>query len=113
MFEAGQIIDKEQHIMFANWKAMNPCNLYSVPVGDGMYRLEETIISELDISVSIKRAERDLILANTDKYMISDFPICEEERQKMISYRQYLRDVPQSKDFPNIEIKKFEQFEII
>lgn len=52
------------------------------------------------------RQERDWLLAETDKYMLPDFPISEEERNKYKQYRQYLRDLPQDKDFPNIIIKK-------
>ena len=38
------------------------------------------------------RAVRNQYLADTDKYMIIDFPISEEEREEYKAYRQYLRD---------------------
>lgn len=34
----------------------------------------------------------------------------EREKQKYIAYRQYLLDVPQTENFPKIEIKTFEDF---
>lgn len=57
-----------------------------------------------------KRAERDALLLATDKYMISDYPITNEERESYKQYRQYLRDLPESKDFPNIKILSYEEF---
>lgn len=57
-----------------------------------------------------KRAERDSLLASTDKYMLPDFPITEEERAQYKAYRQYLRDLPESWSFPNVEIMTFEQY---
>ena len=38
------------------------------------------------------RAVRNQYLADTDKYMIADFPISEEKRGQYSAYRQYLRD---------------------
>lgn len=38
------------------------------------------------------RGVRNSYLADTDLYMITDFPITEEEREKYKLYRQYLRD---------------------
>lgn len=38
------------------------------------------------------RAVRNQYLADTDKYMIVDFPITEEEKDEYKEYRQYLRD---------------------
>lgn len=57
-----------------------------------------------------KRAERDNLLAQTDKYMLSDFPITDEERAQYKAYRQYLRDLPADWSFPNVEIMTFEQY---
>ena len=57
-----------------------------------------------------KRAERDNLLAQTDKYMLSDFPITDEEREQYKAYRQYLRDVPEQAEFPNVDVLSFEQY---
>lgn len=38
------------------------------------------------------RGIRNQMLDETDKYMISDFPLTDEERVQMGLYRQYLRD---------------------
>ena len=43
------------------------------------------------------RSIRNKYLANSDKFVsVPDFPITEEERNKYIVYRQYLRDYPES-----------------
>lgn len=38
------------------------------------------------------RFVRNQYLADTDKYMIADFPVTDEEREKYKAYRSYLRD---------------------
>lgn len=53
------------------------------------------------------RAERDKLLRMTDKYMLADYPISEEEREKYRQYRQYLRDIPEQESFPDEGIKTF------
>lgn len=106
MFISGQVINKEQHIDFVNWNNRNGKNLRSVSLGNGTYRLEE-VIKDL---AKEKRTERDFLLKQTDKYMVIDFPITDEEKELYKSYRQYLRDIPQQKDFPEIVIKTFDQY---
>lgn len=43
---------------------------------------------------------RDEILRETDKYLLSDYPVTAEHKQKIIEYRQFLRDVPKQQGFP-------------
>ena len=38
------------------------------------------------------RLVRNRYLQETDKYMIADYPLTEEERQKVKAYREYLRN---------------------
>lgn len=56
------------------------------------------------------RAERDGRLAETDKYLIPDFPISEQQREQYRAYRQYLRDLPEAEGFPEVEIKTIDNF---
>ena len=115
MYTAGQIIDKKEHIAFANWNNANGGNLISVSLGGGKYRLEEYKEPEKTIEelAQEKRAERDNLLAQTDKYMLPDFPITEEKLAQYKAYRQYLRDLPEQAGFPNITIKKFEEYKMV
>lgn len=109
MYTAGQIIDKKEHIAFANWNNANGGNLISVSLGGGQYRLEEYKAPEKTTEelAQEKRAERDNLLAQTDKYMLSDFPITDEEREQYKAYRQYLRDLPEQAGFPNVDVLSF------
>ena len=52
----------------------------------------------------ILRVMRNGYLFETDKYMLSDFPATETEKERIGRYRQYLRDLPQQKNFPEIGI---------
>ena len=92
MYQDGQIIDKKEHIAFANWVNANGGGFYSESNGDGTYTIRKTPEeSETEIQYRIREI-RDNLLEQTDKYMISDFPISDEERYQMKLYRQYLRD---------------------
>lgn len=75
-------------------------------------KLEEKTVREMWLEGSIstedfakhKRRERDSLLTSTDKYMISDFPVDEDYREKIKEYRQILRDITQSAEWPDVEI---------
>lgn len=71
---------------------------------------EEYIQTEDDLKAD-KRADRDFLLANSDKYMISDFPITEEDKQKWVEYRQYLRDYTEGKNWWQEDPKTFEDWQ--
>lgn len=45
------------------------------------------------------REIRDNLLEQTDKYMIVDFPISDEDREAIKQYRQYLRDYTKSENW--------------
>lgn len=72
----------------------------------------ETQQPSLEELKAIKRAERDEILQSTDKYLLPDFPITEEEKNLWINYRKYLRDLPESSDFPDVDVLNFEDWNI-
>lgn len=44
------------------------------------------------------RLIRDGYLRNTDKYIVPDYPITDEERELYKAYRVYLRDYPESSE---------------
>jgi len=51
---------------------------------------------EQEISWETIKTERLSNLLQTDKYMISDYPISQEEKEELILFRQLLRDLPQT-----------------
>ena len=60
---------------------------------------EEQAQKELDDKKASVRGVRNSYLADTDLYMIVDFPITEEERNLYKEYRQYLRDYTQGESW--------------
>lgn len=46
------------------------------------------------------RKRRDKLLVETDKYLLDDFPISPEEKEKYKIYRNALREVPEQQGFP-------------
>ena len=111
MYAAGQIIDKKEHIAFANWKNANGGNLISVSLGNGTYRLEEIPAPTTEELAAQKRAERNAILDATDKFVsVPDYPITDEEKAKYLAYRQYLRDLPGQESFPSVEVLSFDDW---
>ena len=70
---------------------------------------EELVIVSQKIAV---RSVRNEYLEDTDKFVsVPDFPITEEEKNKYIEYRQYLRDYPDvNEDWYNQNPKTFEEF---
>ena len=56
----------------------------------------EYVLNDDEKAIEVKkecvRLIRNSYLSDTDKYMIADFPISDEERENYKLYRQYLRD---------------------
>ena len=47
------------------------------------------------------RKKRDKLLVETDKYLLDDFPISEEQKEKYKIYRNALREIPEQQGFPH------------
>lgn len=68
---------------------------------------QEPEISEEDLAVEI-RNKRDRLLSQSDKYMLPDYPISDDDRDLIRKYRQALRDIPTQDGFPlSVEFPKF------
>ena len=63
---------------------------FSIQIGNGNPVFYE---SNSDLQVSELKAERNAKLAETDLYMISDYPITIEQKTAWQVYRQQLRDM--------------------
>lgn len=57
-----------------------------------------------------KKGERNILLAETDKYMLPDFPVTAAELEKIKAYRKYLRDLPKDAKFPDVDVLTFDQW---
>ena len=56
------------------------------------------------------RAVRNQYLEQTDKYMITDYPITDEERELYKQYREYLRTYPECQDWYKANPKTYEEW---
>ena len=56
------------------------------------------------------RAVRNQYLEQTDKYMITDYPITDEERQLYKQYREYLRTYPECQDWYKANPKTYDEW---
>lgn len=57
-----------------------------------------------------KRAIRNQYLTDSDKYMLPDFPVSEEERALWVKYREYLRNITKAPNFPNVDVLNFKNW---
>lgn len=91
-----------------NWREMTIENGKLVQAFPKIIKQRQQIENEQ--KAALLREQRDRLLYETDKYMISDYPITEEEREQYRLYRQYLRDLPQTEGFPQTQILTFEKY---
>ena len=56
------------------------------------------------------RAVRNQYLEQTDKYMIADYPITDDERELYKQYREYLRTYPECQDWYKANPKTYEEW---
>ena len=56
------------------------------------------------------RAVRNSYLEQTDKYMITDYPITDDERELYKKYREYLRTYPECQDWYKANPKTYEEW---
>jgi hypothetical protein len=56
----------------------------------------------------LKRNERNRLLSETDKYMLSDFPISDENREIVREYRLMLRDITENENWYKSELPRLE-----
>ena len=104
MFKLGDYLeDDETYAKAAEW-----CNQGQ------QYTIENRTIVEIVVTdeqkISNLRLLRNTYLELTDKYMLSDYPIEDEERENYRQYRQYLRDLPEKENFPDIAVKTFNEW---
>lgn len=111
MFKIGDILTKENYTDAANWCNAHPEERATIDKNtNGEYEIVAIPEPTTEEIAKNKRAQRDALLVATDKYMVIDFPISDEKRAQYKVYRQYLRDIPSSDLFPNVDILTFEEW---
>ena len=72
-------------------------------IADYMQVNGEYVLTSSGEAIEQKKAEvravRNQYLEQTDKYMIADYPITDEERELYRQYREYLRTYPECQDW--------------
>lgn len=103
-FEIGQIFEGEYPPEAAVWcNERQDCYIDEIEqVGRARHfqivRVPEPTYEELATKV---RAERDMKIAETDYYMMSDYPSDPNNLEEMKVYRQALRDITKQEGFPS------------
>ena len=97
MTQINDIITDERGSVYAEtatWCNRNNACLKEIEPAGKFRRFKIVTVPEPDENEkkAFIRSVRNGYLADTDKYMIADFPITEEMRAKYQAYRQYLRD---------------------
>ena len=65
-------------------------------------KIPEPTAAELKAQkASAARSTRDYYLSLTDHLVAADYPISEEQKTEIKTYRQVLRDIPQAENFPD------------
>lgn len=99
MYEIGQIFEGEYPPEAAVWcNTRGDCSIQQV---DGKYQIVENPPVSLEILAENARSERDRRIAETDYYMMPDYPSDPNNIEEMKVYRQALRDIPKQEGFPS------------
>lgn len=98
----GQIFEGEYPSEAAVWCNENNAFIEEIEQFDGVRRFQVVRVPEpTDEEIAARvRAERDVKIAETDYLAMPDYPLSEEDRAVVMTYRQALRDVPMQSGFP-------------
>ena len=76
---------------------------------DGQFVLTSSV-EAIEQKKADVRAVRNQYLEQTDKYMITDYPITDDERELYKQYRTYLRTYPECQDWYKANPKTYEEW---
>lgn len=97
-FSIGKVFEGEYPPEAAVWcNTRGDCSIQQV---DGKYQIVENPPVSLEILAENARSERNRRLAETDYYMMPDYPSDPNNIEEMKAYRQSLRDIPKQEGFP-------------
>ena len=97
-FEIGQIFEGEYPPEVSEFcNSRGDCSIQQV---DGKYQIVENPPVSLEVLAESVRSERNRKIAETDWYMMPDYPADPETLEVVKSYRKALRDIPLQSGFP-------------
>lgn len=98
-FSIGKVFEGEYPPEAAVWcNTRGGCSIQQV---DGKYQIVENPPVSIGVLAENVRSERDRRLAETDYYMMPDYPSDPNNIEEMKAYRQSLRDIPKQEGFPS------------
>lgn len=98
VYKIGQIFEGEYPPEAAVWcNTKGDCSIQQV---DGKYQIIENPPVSLEILAENVRSERDRRIAETDWYMMPDYPADPETLEVVKNYRKALRDITLQSGFP-------------
>lgn len=102
VYKIGQIFEGEYPPEAAVWcNTRGDCSIQQV---DGKYQIVENPPVSIGVLAENVRSERDRRLAETDWYMMPDYPADPETLEVVKNYRKALRDITLQSGFPrNVE----------
>ena len=112
---------KDDKIIAINDSGEFPCMIYDSVEEDAEHQLSDYVhcdgqfvLTASDEAIEQKKVEvravRNQYLEQTDKYMIADYPITDEERELYRQYRTYLRTYPECRDWYKANPKTYEEW---
>lgn len=98
MYEIGQVFEGEYPPEAAVWcNTRGDCSIQQV---DGKYQIVENPPVSIGVLAENVRSERDRRIAETDWYMMPDYPADPNTLEVVKSYRKALRDITLQSGFP-------------
>ena len=107
MYSIGQSFEKKYPPEVAVWCNKNNAHIEKQ---DDKYVIVENPQPSIEDKKYAVRKMRDKMLVDTDKYMLSDYPITEKQKQDYIAYRTYLRDYTKIENWYLESPKEFESW---
>lgn len=112
---------KDDKIIAVNDSGEFPCMVYDIVEEDTEHQLSDYIHCDGEFVLTVSdeaieqrkeqvRSVRNQYLAQTDKYMLVDYPITDDERELYKQYRTYLRDYTLSENWWEHSPKMFEEW---
>lgn len=98
---------KQAYAVFADGTKIKlwPYNKAKFAVGQTVamkqYKIVEIPAPTTEEVAAQVRSQRDAMIAETDYLMMSDYPISDEDKALVETYRQALRDIPEQEGFPS------------
>ena len=112
---------KDNKIIAINETGEFPCLVHDSVEEDTEHQLSDYIHCDGQFVLTVSdeaieqrkeqvRAVRNQYLEQTDKFMIADYPITDDERELYRQYREYLRTYPECQDWYKANPKTYEEW---